>query len=53
MTKTGDGLQDFVGRLGPHEGLSLPIGQGEVVFDGRIDNTRDAQFVSCISETGH
>src|SRR3989304_7693061 len=50
---SGDARKDLIGRLGPHEGLGLPIGQGEVVFDGRIDNPRDAQFVSCISETGH
>jgi hypothetical protein len=37
MTKAGDTGEDFIGRLGPREGLRRFVVDGEVAIDGRLE----------------
>ena len=36
MTKAGDAGKDFIGGLGPDEGLRGLVGDAQVVLDGRL-----------------
>ena len=37
MTKAGDTGQDFISRLGPHEGLRRFVVDGQVAIDGHLE----------------
>src|SRR5262249_1432941 len=42
-TKSGDGVQDFVSRLGPDEGFGVFIMHGEVILDCALKLARAAE----------
>jgi hypothetical protein len=51
MTKAGNTGEDFIGRLGPHEGLRRFVVHGQVSVDGGLEVARAAMIPrrSCFS----
>src|SRR5262245_29099231 len=42
MTESRDALKDLVGRLRPHEGLGMAVGERDVAADGLLEFARAA-----------